>query len=248
MQEKVQMGAIVTGAGSGIGRAIALRLAREGYAVGVCDLDSGRADAVVAEIAAADGQATAMIGDVSAEADVTRMVEAFRVRFGRVDVLVNNAGIAHQSPIETLRIADVDRMFAVHVRAAFLFIGAVIPEMLQRGEGSILQIASQLGQIGGAQVPHYAAAKAALIGLTKSLAREVSSRGVRVNAIAPGPIYTPLIAGFSDDWLKAKRGELPFGDFGQPEDVAATAAFLVSDQARIYVGQTLGPNSGDVML
>ena len=120
--------------------------------------------------------------------------------------------------------------------------------MLAAGEGVIVNIASQLGQIGGVELTHYSAAKAGIIGLTKALAREVSGRGVRVNAVAPGPINTELVLGLSEEWRNAKRAELPLGRFGEPEDVAETVAFLASPAARIYVGQTLGPNSGDVML
>ena len=167
---------------------------------------------------------------------------------GPVAVLVNNAGFVHQARFTELSAADFDRMFAVHVRGTFLCIKAVLPGMLARGRGAIINMASQLGQIGGVELVHYSAAKAAIIGLTKSLAREVSAQGVRVNAVAPGPINTPLVRALSDDWRRAKAAELPLGRFGEPEDVAATVAFLASDEARIYVGQTLGPNSGDVML
>jgi 3-oxoacyl-[acyl-carrier protein] reductase len=120
--------------------------------------------------------------------------------------------------------------------------------MLAAGDGVIVNIASQLGQIGGIELTHYSAAKAGIIGLTKALAREVSARGVRVNAVAPGPINTPLVLGLSEAWRDAKRAQLPLGRFGEPEDIAETVAFLASPAARIYVGQTLGPNSGDVML
>ena len=112
----------------------------------------------------------------------------------------------------------------------------------------IVNIASQLGQIGGVELVHYSAAKAAIIGMTKSLAREVSAAGVRVNAVAPGPINTPLVMALSEDWRKAKAAGLPLGRFGEPEEVAATIAFLCSADAALFVGQTLGPNSGDVML
>jgi 3-oxoacyl-[acyl-carrier protein] reductase len=139
-------------------------------------------------------------------------------------------------------------MFAVHVRGTFLCIRAVLPSMLERGTGVIVNVASQLGQIGGAQLVHYSAAKAAIIGLTKSLAREVSKQGVRVNAVAPGPINTPLSASLSEEWRRAKAAELPLGRMGEPHEVAATIAFLASDGASLFVGQTLGPNSGDVML
>jgi 3-oxoacyl-[acyl-carrier protein] reductase len=139
-------------------------------------------------------------------------------------------------------------MFAVHVRGTFLMTKMVLPAMLKAGKGAVINVASQLGQVGGIELSHYAAAKSAIIGMTKSLAREVSSRGVRVNAVAPGPINTPLVRELSQEWRTRKASELPLGRFGEPEEVAATVAFLASPQASLFVGQTLGPNSGDVML
>ncbi|WP_337182143.1 glucose 1-dehydrogenase [Shinella sp.] len=240
--------ALVTGAGSGIGRAVALKLAAEGYAVTVNDLSSARAEAVADEIRAAGGMATAVAGDVSAEADAAAIHEAAVGAHGPVALLVNNAGIAHQALFENLDVADFDRMFAVHVRGTFLMTRAVLPAMLAGGAGVVVNIASQLGQIGGVELVHYSGAKAAIIGMTKALAREVSARGVRVNAVAPGPINTPLVMELSEDWRAAKRAGLPLGRFGEPEEVAETVAFLASPAASLFVGQTLGPNSGDVML
>ena len=240
--------AIVTGAGSGIGRAIAIRLAADGYAVLVNDLDLGRAQAVVSEIAASGAKAVAAAGDVSSEADAKAIHAAAVAAFGDTDLLINNAGIVHQSLFENLEIADFDRMFAVHVRGTFLMTKMVLPAMLKAGKGAVINVASQLGQVGGIELSHYAAAKSAIIGMTKSLAREVSSRGVRVNAVAPGPINTPLVRELSQEWRTRKASELPLGRFGEPEEVAATVAFLASPQASLFVGQTLGPNSGDVML
>ncbi|WP_234716855.1 SDR family NAD(P)-dependent oxidoreductase [Ensifer adhaerens] len=240
--------AIVTGAGSGIGRAIALRLAADGYAVVVNDLSPERCKAVADEIAAAGGVATAIAGDVSSEADVKATAEKAAQLHGPAALLVNNAGIAHQALFENLEVADFDRMFAVHVRGTFLMTKAVLPAMLARGEGVIVNMASQLGQIGGVELVHYSSAKAAIIGMTKALAREVSSRGVRVNAVAPGPINTPLVMGLSEDWRAAKKAQLPLGRFGEPDEIAATVSFLASPSASLFVGQTLGPNSGDVML
>ena len=239
--------ALVTGAGSGIGLAVALRLGRDGYAVVVNDLVPASAEAAARAVTAAGGTALAAPGDVSSEADVGRIAAATEA-FGTPTLLVNNAGYGHQCRFVDLTPADFDRMFAVHVRGAFLCTRALLPGMLERRSGCIVMMASQLGQIGGIELVHYSAAKAALIGMTKALAREVSPQGVRVNAVAPGPIETPLVRGLSEEWRRAKAAELPLGRFGQPDDVAATVAFLASDEAGIYVGQTLGPNSGDVML
>ncbi|MGY6537126.1 MAG: SDR family NAD(P)-dependent oxidoreductase [Pararhodobacter sp.] len=237
--------AIVTGAGSGIGRAIALRLAKDGHDVLVNDYLAERAQAVAAEIG---DRAVAVAGDVSDESDVARLLGACEDAFGGCTHLVNNAGHVHQARMTELEPAEFDRMFAVHVRGTYLCMRAVLPGMLARGSGVIVNVASQLGQIGGVELVHYSGAKAAIIGMTKALAREVSAQGVRVNAVAPGPINTPLVQALSDDWRRAKSAELPLGRFGEPEEVAATVAFLCSDAATLFVGQTLGPNSGDVML
>lgn len=240
--------AIVTGAASGIGNATACRLAQDGYAVGINDISADRADAVAREIIGAGGQAVGLVGDVSREADVDAMVRRAELAFGPCVVLVNNAGYVHQARFVDLAVADFDRMMAVHVRGTFLCSRAVLPGMLTRGSGAIVNIASQLGQIGAAELVHYSAAKAAIIGMTKALAREVSAQGVRVNAVAPGPINTPLVQALSLSWREAKAAELPLGRFGRPDEVAAVVAFLVSSAASLFVGQTLGPNSGDVML
>lgn len=240
--------AIVTGAGSGIGKAVAERLAEDGYGVLVNDLHGDRAEQVAAAIRAKGGKALAKAGDVSDEADVSALVAAARQAFGEVELLVNNAGHVHQSVFTDISPADFDRMFAVHVRGTFLMMREVLPAMLKAGEGVIINVASQLGQIGGVELVHYSGAKAAIIGMTKSLAREVSAQGVRVNAVAPGPINTPLVAALSPDWRRRKAEQLPLGRFGEPEEIAAVVSFLASPAASLFVGQTLGANSGDVML
>ena len=237
--------AIVTGAGSGIGRATALHLAADGYKVLVNDF---RPDAAAAVAAGIGDRAVAIGGDVSVEGDVAAMVAACEAAFGPVTHLINNAGHVHQGRFTDLTVQDFDRMIAVHLRGTFLCTHAVLPGMLARGFGVIVNIASQLGQIGGVELVHYSAAKAGIIGLTKALAREVSAQGVRVNAVAPGPVNTPLVQKLSAGWQRAKAAELPLGRFGEPDEVAATVAFLCSPAASLFVGQTLGPNSGDVML
>ena len=240
--------ALVTGAGSGIGCAIAEKLGREGEQVVVNDLKGEAADEVVAGIKESGGEASSAPGDVSDVEDVDRIVTAAREAYGSPEILVNNAGFLQQKRFVDLTVEDFDRMLAVHLRGTFLCTRAVLPEMLSRGSGIIVNVASQLGQIGGVELCHYSSAKAGIIGLTKSLAREVSAQGVRVNAVAPGPINTELVLGLSEEWRNAKAAELPLGRFGEPREVAETVAFLVSDGAALYVGQTLGPNSGDVML
>lgn len=248
MRELAAHHAVVTGAGKGIGKATALHLARAGAKVIVNDLKPDAADKTVADIKEAGGWALAAAGDVSDPASVDAIFTQCEASLGPCSLLVNNAGFVHQGLLETLTVEDWDRMIAVHLRGNFLCTRRALPAMLAAEDGVIVNIASQLGQIGGIELCHYSAAKAGIIGLTKSLAREVSKRGVRVNAVAPGPINTELVRTLSEAWRNAKAAELPLGHFGEPEDIAATVAFLASPAARIYVGQTLGPNSGDVML
>ena len=240
--------ALVTGAGSGIGAAIARRLAADGHTVAVNDLSLEAAKATVGDIHAAGGTAGAYAADVSDEAAVNEMVKLITQDFGAPEILVNNAGFGHQALFTDIEPAMFDKIFAVHVRGNYPCTRACLPAMLEKGQGHVVNIASQLGQIGGVELVHYAGAKAAIIGMTKSLAREVSAKGVRVNAVAPGPINTPLVEALSEDWKTAKRAELPLGRFGDPAEVGGVVSFLVSDDAGLFVGQTLGPNSGDVML
>ncbi len=242
------LNAIITGAGSGIGRAISSRLAVEGARVVVNDINIENAQDTVESIKKLGYKAIATQGDVSSESDVHKTFEVCESKFGSCDILVNNAGIVQQKSFINLVIEDWDRMISVHLRGCFLGCKRAVPSMLKRRSGVIINIASQLGQIGGLQLSHYCAAKAGIIGLTKAMARELSNDGIRVNAVAPGPINTELVMSLSEKWREAKAAELPQGKFGTPEDVAGTVAFLASSDAQIYVGQTLGPNSGDVML
>lgn len=240
--------ALVTGAGSGIGAAIALRLGRDGHTVAVNDLTLAAAEETAAQIRENGGQATAYGADVSDEQAVNDMVAQITEDHGAPEILVNNAGFGHQALFMDIAPEMFDKIFAVHVRGNFLCTRACLPAMLAKGQGHIINVASQLGQVGGVELTHYAGAKAAIIGMTKSLAREVSDKGVRVNAVAPGPINTPLVEALSETWKAAKRAELPLGRFGEPDEVGGVVSFLISDDAALFVGQTLGPNSGDVML
>jgi 3-oxoacyl-[acyl-carrier protein] reductase len=241
--------ALITGAASGIGKAIAIAFAREGAEVIVADkVAEVHAAEVLAGIRGHGGEALFVHTDVSDAESVRSMADAALARFGRVDILVNNAGIFTESLIENMPIDDWDRVVDTNLRGTFLCTRALIGQMLDRGDGRIINIASQLGQIGGKSVGHYAASKAGVIGLTKSLAREVAPRGVLVNAIAPGPIETPMLEGETEAWRGAKLAELPIGRFGTVDEVTPTAVLLASADGSFYVGQTLGPNGGDVML
>ena len=241
--------AVVTGAASGIGHGIAVAFAAEGADIAVVDIvGPEQAASVLGDIASLGQRALFVRCDVSEEADVSGMARKVLDHFGQVDILVNNAGIFTQSLLADLPVADWDRVVGVNLRGTFLCTRMLIGQMLERGSGRIINIASQLGQIGGTEVAHYCASKAGVIGLTKALAREVSGSGVLVNAIAPGPILTPLLDGETDEWRSAKLAELPMGRFGTVAEVTPTAVLLASADGSYYAGQTLGPNGGDVML
>lgn len=241
--------AVVTGAASGIGAGIALAFAREGARVAIVDLCvETEARPVLDDLAAMGAVAQFFRADVSDASAVSELAGAVVRNLGPVDVLVNNAGVFTQALVENMTVEEWDFVMGVNLRGTFLCTRAFLGGMLERGDGRIINIASQLGQIGGAEVAHYSASKAGVIGFTKSLAREVSSRGVLVNAIAPGPINTPLLDSETEEWRSAKLAELPIGRFGQVSEVTPTAVLLASAGGAYYVGQTLGPNGGDVML
>ena len=167
--------------------------------------------------------------------------------FGRIDVLVNNAGVLSVSPVEEMPVEEWDRVLGINLRGTFVCCRHALPHMLGQGEGRIVNVAAQLGQIGAPELAHYSASKGGVIAVTKALAREVAARGVLVNAVASGPISTGIMpAGSEED--EALKNSLPIQRFGEVGEVAPTVVFLASDEASYYVGQTLGPNGGDVML
>lgn len=240
---------LVTGAASGIGAGIAKAFAREGSDVCVVDIcTEEKASPVLRAIEAEGREVQFLQADVSDEAQVRQMAERALARLGRIDVLVNNAGIFTQSLLENLPVADWDRVVGVNLRGTFLCTRFLLPQMLERRRGRIINVASQLGQIGGVEVVHYCASKGGVIAFTKALAREVATRGVLVNAIAPGPIQTPMLDGETEEWRQGKLADLPIGRFGTVDEVVPTAVLLASADGSYYVGQTLGPNGGDVML
>ncbi len=239
---------LVTGAATGIGRATALACGRAGAAVAVNHLGrAAEAEAVVAQLTAIGASARAFEADVTQPAATTAMVRAVEERFGPIDGLVNNAGILQEKPFLDTTEADWDRMLDTDLKSVFLMCKAVLPGMVARDSGVIVNIASDLGVLGRAQFAPYCAAKAGVIGLTRSLAREFAPN-IRVNAIAPGAVATAMVSTehMSPEWI-AKELDIPQHRFGEPDEIAATVLFLLSDLSRFYCGQLLSPNGGSLM-
>lgn len=241
--------ALVTGGGRGIGEAIVYALAEEGANIGVNDFrNMERVEQICESVHKKNGvKAITLKADVSVPSEVQEMIDTLLKKFGKIDVLVNNAGIELQSKLVDTSLEDWDRIIAIDLTSVFLCTKAVLPSMLRRGEGRIINIASQLGQIGGSELVAYSAAKGGVIALTKALARETAQDGILVNCVAPGPIVTNMLDRLSPEWKRTKKNSLPLGRFGLPEEVASSVVFLASSDSDIYVGQTLCPNSGDVM-
>ncbi|MCP3995696.1 MAG: 3-oxoacyl-ACP reductase FabG [bacterium] len=241
--------ALVTGGSRGIGAAIATRAAAAGASVAIGYKEqSAAAMAVVKHIEDIGGTAIAIQADISISAEAERLVSTAESELGRIDGLVNNAGIMPSSPLPEMTDAEWSSVLATNLSAPFYCSRAAIPGMVTRGSGSIVMISSRLGQVGWPELAHYSAAKSGLLGLTKSIAREFGSKGIRVNAVAPGFTITDMTRDIVDTESGQRRlAELPAPRFPEPEDVAAAVVFLLSDAAGAFHGQTLNPNGGGYM-
>jgi 3-oxoacyl-[acyl-carrier protein] reductase len=240
--------ALITGAASGIGKAVAELFAREGASVGIMDLDGDRAQAVAREIASEGGRTAAAAADVSDEAQVKAAHAEIVSKLGDVDILMNNAGIDTTCELESMSTEMWDRMIAVHLKGTFLCTREVLPAMRRKRWGRIINVSSQLAHKGAPTMVHYCAAKAGIMGFTKSLAYEVAKDGITVNSINPGPVNTPLLLGLPQDWLERKRSELPIGRFGEVGEIAPAVLLLASDEGSFFIGASVNPNGGDYMV
>ena len=248
LQDKV---ALVTGSSSGIGRGVAIAFAREGAKVVINypgESEAQNASAVRAEIERLGVETIAVRADVSAEHDAQSLVDTALRNFGRIDVLVNNAGIGNASRIETMDPAQWDRMIAVNLRSVFLCTHFVLPIMYRQDYGRIISTASQLAYKGGAGLAHYCAAKAGIIAFTRSLSHEIGTSNITANCVAPGATQTRMVEGLDDSMMEAIRSAIPKRRFATVDEIVPAYVFLASDEARHFVGQCLSPNGGDVML
>ncbi len=240
--------AIVTGAGRGIGHAIAVRLASEGARVASVSRTEANAQRTADEINATRANtAKAYAVDVSDHAQVQQVGARILEEFGRVDILVNNAGVTRDGLSMRMSLDDWDTVLNTNLKGAFSFAQAVQRSMIKQRSGRIINISSVIGLIGNAGQANYAASKAGLLGLTKSLAREMASRGITVNALAPGLIATDMTSVLSDEIRKNILSKIPLGSLGQPEDIASAVAFLASPEAKYITGQVLAVDGGMVM-
>jgi len=240
--------AVVTGAGRGIGHAIAVRLASEGARVASVSRTEANAKKTAEEINAKRADAArAYSVDVSDNAAVQNIGAQILEEFGRVDILVNNAGVTRDGLSMRMSVEDWDTVLNTNLKGAFNFTQALMRSMIKQRSGRIINISSVIGLIGNAGQANYAASKAGLIGLTKSLARELASRGITVNAIAPGLIETDMTGVLSEELRQSILQKIPLGKLGQPDDVAAAVAYLASGEARYITGQVLAVDGGMVM-
>lgn len=237
--------ALVTGAASGIGRAIALKLASEGCFLSLCDLDEQKASSVRETILASGGSAQVVIGDITKATDCREIGEKARTWGGPVDILVNNAGIYPASPFLEMTEELWDRVMAINLKAVFLLSQAVLPDMIGKGSGCVVNMASIDGKKPGPEISAYSASKAAVISLTRSMAAEMAKFGVRVNAVAPGWVATENILK-GDRWKIAVQ-QIPIGRLAEPDEIAGVVAWLCSGTAGYITGEILNVNGGMLM-
>ena len=242
---------IITGAGSGIGRASALAFAREGACVVVADVDRAGADETVRQITADGGTAGALVADVTDAAAAQHLADEAIKSHGRVDVLFNNAGIAGVGTLHETSLELWDRVMAVNVRGVFLVSKFVVPHMIERRAGSIINMSSTIAEIGLAQRASYAASKGAILALTRAMQVDYAPSGIRVNALLPGTIHTPFVEKYlresypdREEGLRAIRKRQLTDELGKPEDVASAALFLASDESRFVMGSALFVDGG----
>src|SRR3989454_8180803 len=239
--------ALVTGASQGIGHACALKLAQSGAAVAVAARNQEKLNQLVHQIANTGGKAAAFPMDVAAEEQIKTAFKAALAQFGKIDILVNNAGITRDQLLMRMKRADWDAVLSTNLTSAYLCSQQAITSMLRQRWGRIINITSIFGQMGQAGQANYAASKAGLIGLTMAIAREVASRSITCNAVAPGFIETPMTSGLADDLKQTALKLIPLGRIGTPEDVANAVAFLASEEASYITGHVLNVNGGMLM-
>jgi 3-oxoacyl-[acyl-carrier protein] reductase len=247
MADKQGRIALVTGAAQGIGRAIALELAKAGATLALADINEAKLALVAAEVEALGGTAAAFKLDVSNQESIEAGAKAVLDRFGKVEILVNNAGITRDALMMMMKRSDWDLVIAINLTGPFLLTQALLRQMIKNRWGRIVNMASVVGRAGQAGQVNYAASKAGLIGMTKSLAREVASRGITVNAVAPGYIETPMTAVLDEKVSAAMLANIPLARRGTDLDVAQAVAFLASDAASYITGQVLDVNGGMFM-